>query len=152
MNETGSKPNAQPMDAFGTLEDLDCRGRRVFVRVDPQVFETLDEAPAATSSEGEVQVAMPARASSTLRRLLELEARIVVATHFTPEARAETGLDGVEALATRLSEQLGAEVFMPDEPVGDAAQRVIQELRQGQLCVLPDLFDHPGEQRQEDQQ
>lgn len=142
VNETGSKPNNPPMDAFASLEDLDCRGRRVFVRVDPHVVELLDEpsgaAPASDAVGAEV-VLGPMPAASTIRRLLELEARIVVATHFTPEARVETGLDGVEALAARLSEQLGAEVFLPDEPVGDAAVRVIQELRQGQLCVLPDL-------------
>lgn len=152
MNETGSKPNVQPMDAFGALEDLDCRGRRVFVRIEPHVIETLDELPPPTASAdaGDPPMAGPRTASSTLRRLLELEARIVVATHFTPEARAETGLDGVEALAARLSEQLGAEVFMPDEPVGDAAQRVIQELRAGQLCVLPDLVASRGEERSDE--
>jgi phosphoglycerate kinase len=140
VNDTGSKPNPAPVDAFGSLEDLDCRGRRVFVRVEPYVVETLDEPASATlTAPGGEAVLGPMPAGSTLRRLLELEARIVVGTHFTPESRAETGLDGVEALAARLSEQLGAEVFLPDEPVGDAAVRVIQELRQGQLCVLPDL-------------
>ena len=154
MNETGSKPNAPPMDTFGALEDLDCRGRRVFVRVEPHVAETLDErsgSQAAPDAAGGEAVLGPSPAGSTLRRLLELEARIVVATHFTPEARTETGLDGVEALAARLSEQLGAEVFMPDEPVGDAAQRVIQELRQGQVCVLPDLGEFRGAEQRNDE-
>jgi phosphoglycerate kinase len=156
VNETGSKPNPSantaPIDAFGSLEDLDCRGRRVFVRVEPQVVETLDEAVAPPSDASGEAVLGPMPAASTLRRLLELEARIVVATHFTPEARTETGLDGVEALAARLSEQLGAEVFLPDEPVGDAAVRVIQELRQGQICVLPDLEASRGgsEQRNDE--
>jgi phosphoglycerate kinase len=68
----------------------------------------------------------------------------VLATHFTPETRALTGLDGVEALASRLSERLGLEVFIPDECVGDAVVRVINELRQGQLCVLPDLLTARG--------
>jgi len=140
VNDTGSKPNNPPIDSFGSLEDLDCRGRRVFVRVEPQVVETLDEPSSVASLDTAGEVVLgPMPASSTLRRLLELEARIVVATHFTPEARVETGMDGVEALAARLSEQLGAEVFLPDEPVGDAAVRVIQELRQGQICILPDL-------------
>jgi len=185
VNETdGSKPSARPSDAFGALEDLDCRGRRVFLRVDPYLIDELDDADAeherlerervereqaelaaassapdaghvptaraesATGAASQGSPAAPAAAArtptpapalSTLRRLLELEARIVIGTHFTPEARTETGLDGVEGLATRLSERLGADVFMPDECVGDAAVRVISELRQGQLCVLPDL-------------
>lgn len=174
VNENdGSKPGARPLDAFGTLEDLDCRGRRVFLRVDPYLLDTLDEEDAArapadpaepvasTDDAGEpppmpfgsAPGAPPAAPSrSTLRRLLELEARVIVATHFGPDAPTATGLDGVEALASRLSERLGLEVFMPDEPVGDAAQRVINELRHGQLCVLPDLAAPRGgaEQRNDE--
>ncbi|HWO12190.1 MAG TPA: phosphoglycerate kinase [Polyangiaceae bacterium] len=160
VNEIASKPNAQPMDSFGTLEDLDCRGRRVLVRVEPHVVEQLDEpvamppppAPMGSEPLAAPAPATPPPATSTLRRLLQLEARLVVATHLTPETRAETGLDGVEALAARLSEQLGVEVLLPDECVGDAAQRVIQDLRQGQLCVLPDLslVRGEGEQRNDE--
>jgi phosphoglycerate kinase len=166
----GSRPGARPLDAFDALEDLDPRGRRVFLRVDPFVLDVLADAATTTPPPGAPSVAegdsaptspappagpapttapvstgapapaaAPPPATSTLQRLLELEARVVLATHFTPEARAETGLDGVEALASRLSERLGVEVFMPDECFGDAAQRVIGELRHGQLCVLPDL-------------
>jgi len=166
----GSKPGTRPLDAFGALEDLDCRGRRVLLRVDPYVIDALEdedaerlraagpEAPteaAGAGADGAAREMAPDMAQapapqpppappspsvrSTLRRLLELEARVVLATHFTPEARSATGLDGVESLASRLSERLGVDVFMPDECVGDAAVRVIGELRQGQLCVLPDL-------------
>jgi phosphoglycerate kinase len=156
------KPGTQPLDAFGTLEELDCRGRSVFLRVDPYVLDALDveeveprelRTPALTDTwiGGAAQPAdvppsrppqpsaPPPPALATLRRLIELEARVVLATHFTPEAMSDTGLDGVEALASRLSERLGVDVLMPDECVGDAALRVIHELRQGQLCVLPDL-------------
>jgi phosphoglycerate kinase len=153
----GSKAGTQPLDAFTSLEDLDVRGRRVFLRVDPFVLEAIEDseasapAPTPTAAPESARASAPGAASgappatpppparTTLQRLLELEARVVVATHFTPETQRESGLEGVEPLATRLSERLGAEVFMPDECVGDAAQRVIHELRQGQICVLPDL-------------
>jgi phosphoglycerate kinase len=148
----GPRPERRPLDAFGALEDLDCRGRRVFLRADPFVLDALDDAkvtpppdeagssaaaPTATAEAAPASAA-PSLPTSTLRRLLELEARVVIGTHFTPETRSETGLDGVEALASRLSERLGVEVFMPDEAVGDAAQRVIGD-RANQLVVLPDL-------------
>lgn len=171
MNEIdGPKPGARPLDTFGALEDLDCRGRRVFLRVDPHVMDALDDEdpepardePAATSgvpvgddataanpgasprgqepaAASAASPASPPAARSTLRRLLELEARVVLATHFTAEARSGGEVGGADGLASRLSERLGVDVFMPDECVGDAAVRVIAELRQGQLCVLPDL-------------
>jgi phosphoglycerate kinase len=178
MNEIdASKPVARPLDAFGDLEELDCKGRRVLLRVDPYLIDALDEpatsvaaarddgaagetlAEPAPPAVGGAPPSVPADGSpgssvarSTLERLLELGAKVVVATHFTPEAQAETGLDGVEALASRLSQRLGLEVFIPDECVGDASVRVIQELRQGQLCVLPDLLGtrSGGEQKNDE--
>lgn len=134
VNEMGSsKPAADPSDVFGSIEDLDARGRRVFLRVDPYVIDSLGPSPST-------EAPAPAASSSSLRQLLELDARVIIGAHFTPESSAETGLLDVEALASVLSERLGVEVLMPDESVGDAALRVLHELRQGQLCVLPDLL------------
>ncbi len=160
MNEVGSsKPNADPTDVFGSIDDLDCRGRRVFLRVDPYLIDSLGVAPAASlgpaaSPQVGLEASLPGAASplSSLRRLLELEARVIVGTHLSAEAIAETGLDSIEALASRLSERLEVEVLMPDECAGDAAARVLKELRQGQLCVLPDLLTTSGggEQRNDE--
>lgn len=190
MNETGSsKPGAESADIFGDIEDLDARGRRVFLRVDPYLIDSLDAAsPSAGSlSAGSLSAGSPSPDSlsagsanagslspdslgkerslapagserapekqvSTLRRLLELDARVIIGTHFSPAASADTGLSDVEALATQLSERLAVEVLMPDECVGDAALRVLHELRQGQICVLPDLLKarSGGEQKNDE--
>lgn len=180
MNELdGTKLASRPLDAFGDIDDLDCRGRRVLLRADPFLIDALDEplpeaAPATEAADGgpapSADVAAPRFAASapaappgaaaapgepldvahrsSLERLLALGARVVLATHFTPESRAETGLAGVEDLASQLSERLGLEVFIPDECVGDAVVRVINELRPGQLCVLPDLLTARGDGEQ----
>jgi phosphoglycerate kinase len=146
-NEIGTpKPDAAPVDGFGTLEELDCRGRSVFLRVDPYVVDFLGQPVPKQDANAPVAPAPSIPHASTLRRLLELEARVIVATHLSPEASSETGLDSVESLAARLSEQLEVEVLMPDECIGDAAVRALHNLRQGQICVLPDLATcSPGE-------
>lgn len=138
VNEVGSSKPTDPTDVFGSIDDLDARGRRVFLRADPYVLDSLG---ASIPPEAEKP---PGALESSLRRLLELDARVIVGTHFSPEASAETGLADVEAMASELSERLGVEVLMPDEPVGDAALRVLHELRQGQICVLPDLLAARG--------
>ena len=151
LNETGSsRAGAEPTDAFGTIDELDCRGRRVFLRVDPYLIDSL--ARPLSPVEGDAGLGSGAGAPpspsavSSLRRLIELEARVVVGTHSSAESSAETGISSVEDLAARLSEELQMEVLMPDECVGDAAVRAVQNLRQGQLCVLPDLLScGPGE-------
>lgn len=154
------KPGADPSAAFGTIDDLDCRGRRVFLRVDPFVLDSMDDAAAtsaAAASPSDVTQAAPAvtplaapTSISSLKRLLELEARVVVATHLSPELSAESGVASVEELAAGLSERLGVEALMPDECIGDAAVRVIHALGSGQICVLPDLSGCAGEPKNDE--
>jgi phosphoglycerate kinase len=112
---------------FLTLDDLDCRGRRVFFRVDPLVLVASD------------------REGSSLRQLLAQEARILVGTRFGAEGVADTGAASLDELSAQLSEKLGVEVFLPDECLGDAVVRVLNQLRPGQICILPDLSREPGE-------
>ena len=120
-------PDAELSPGFPGILDLDCRGRRVLLRIDPLVLAASDAA------------------GSSLRQLLEQEARVLVGTTLDAEAAAETGVESLDALAARLGEQLGVEVFLPDECVGDAVVRVLGQLRPGQICMLPELSTQPGE-------
>jgi phosphoglycerate kinase len=81
----------------------------------------------------------PAAPPSSLRRLLELGARVFVGTELSRAFSLETGIASLEELATHLSERLGADVLMPEELVGDSLAKVAQDLRPGQICLLPDL-------------
>jgi phosphoglycerate kinase len=151
VNETGSSTlGAEPVDVFGTIDDLDCRGRRVFLRADAFLVDALDMTASASPEPSlgvEPSEAHSPEVISSLRRLIELEARVIVGVHSSPE----TGIASVESLATRLSEKLELEVLMPDECVGDAAVRAVQALRQGQICVLPDLLScGTGESRNDE--
>jgi 3-phosphoglycerate kinase len=112
---------------FLTLDDPRLPGRRVFFRVDPLVL-------AASDQEG-----------SSLRQLLQQEARVLIGTRFGAEAVADTGIRSLDDLAALLSEKLGVEAFLPDECVGDAVLSVMNQLRPAQICILPDLASEPGE-------
>lgn len=150
LNEA-ERPKLAPESAFGTIDDLDCKGRRVFLRVDPFVVDSIDDAraepapgehPAAPGVEAAHE---PLTARTSLERLLELEARVIVGTHLSAEDKAVARVADIEELASRLSERLGVEALIPDEAVGDAALRIIHSGRPGQICVLPDLLGSPGE-------
>jgi len=132
VNSSEPPATTAPLDAelspaFPGIPDLDCRGRRVFLRIDPLVLD-------ASNAEG-----------SSLRQLLHEEARVLIGTTLDAEAAEETGVQSLDALAARLGEQLGVDVFLPDECVGDAVVRVLGQLRPGQICLLPDLLAQPGE-------
>ncbi len=143
MNDAanGTRSSEAPR-AFGSIDELDCRGRRVLLRVDPQISFELPPAPAVP---GPTPESAPERASSSLRRLLDLDARVILATHLSKDSARATGIDSIEALAACLSERLQLEVLVPDECAGDAVTRVVQDLRKGQICLLPDLALEPGE-------
>lgn len=110
-------------DAFGTLDELECRGRDVFVRLDASW----------TRSEA---------GPTTISHLLELGARVTVGTSL--EASEDGGHD-VEALGLRLSEALEVEVLVPEAPTGAAVRDLRVNLRDRQICLLPDLGAERGE-------
>jgi phosphoglycerate kinase len=56
----------------------------------------------------------------------------------------------LEPVAERLAELLGQEVYLPDECVGDAARKVVSDLREGQVCLLENLYFEPGEAQNDD--
>jgi phosphoglycerate kinase len=168
---------SEPLPAFDTILDLDCRGRRVFFRADPLLLaaaaapvevaaDTAEPTPspldggaatprpaaAGAALPGGVARPTPAKAptptavlGSSLALLLEQDARVVIGTSLNAKICAETGLAGIDALAARLTAQLGIEDFVPDDSVGDGVVRVLGQLRPGQIALLPDLALEPGE-------
>ena len=113
--------------------------QRVLVRVD---FDVPLDASAHIASDRKLSSALP-----TIRKALEEGARVVLATHL-----GAVGVEPVslEPVAGRLAELLGQEVYLPDECVGDAARKVVSDLREGQLCLLENLRFMPEEAHNDD--
>lgn len=127
----------EPPEAYAgirPLAALPLEGRRVFVRAD------LD-APHPQSGLGEqrLRLALP-----TLEAIRSRGARLIVSSALVRPNREKGQLE-IEPVAQRLAELLGTDVFLPDESAGDAAKKVIQELRPGQVCVLENLGTSPEE-------
>jgi phosphoglycerate kinase len=56
----------------------------------------------------------------------------------------------LEPCAARLAELLGKEVTLPEDCVGDAAKKVVFDLRGGELCLLENLRFHPEEEKDDE--
>jgi phosphoglycerate kinase len=117
------------------LAGLPLEGRRVLVRTDFDASEGLGS--------DRFRLALP-----TLETARSRGAKLIVATTQTPNDPSK-GPPDIEAAATRLAEAFGIDVFVPDECAGDAAKKIIQELRPGQVCVLPDLGSEPEQAENE---
>ena len=128
--------------ATKTISELDIAGRRVFIRVDFNVPLT----PAgAVADDTRVRESLP-----TIKHAIDKGARVVLASHLgRPKGRPDKKLS-LEPVAAKLAELLGAEVALTDEPVGDGARKVVNDLRAGAVAMLENLRFSPLEEENDE--
>ena len=124
--------------AFKTISELDIAGRRVFIRVDFNVPLT----PAGgVSDDTRIRESLP-----TIKYAIEQGARVVLASHLgRPKGKPDKKYS-LEPVAARLAELIQADVTLTDEPVGDGAKKVVNDLRAGSVALLENLRFSPAEE------
>jgi phosphoglycerate kinase len=124
--------------AMRTISELDIAGRRVFIRVD---FNVPFSANGAVSDDTRIRESLP-----TIKHAIEKGARVVLASHLgRPKGKPDKKYS-LEPVAARLAELIGADVALTDEPVGDGARKVVNDLRAGAVALLENLRFAPGEE------
>src|SRR4051812_39207519 len=128
--------------AIKTVNELDIAGRRLFVRVDFNVPLT----PAGgVADDTRIRESLP-----TIQLAIEKGARVVLASHLgRPKGKADKKYS-LEPVAARLAELLRADVALTDEPVGDGARKVVNDLHAGAVAMLENLRFAPGEEANDD--
>jgi phosphoglycerate kinase len=122
-----------------SVEELAVEGKRVFVRVDYNV--PLEKGTRKVTDDARIRATLP-----TLQHLIKRGARIVLGSHLgRPDGQVKPEYS-LEPVAARLSELLGTDVALADEPVGDGARKVVSDLRDGQIAMLENLRWNPGEE------
>jgi phosphoglycerate kinase len=130
-----------PLLGIRSIRDLPIENKRVFLRVD---FNVPLEGSKITD-DSRIREALP-----TIKHALERGARLVCGSHL---GRPKKGADpkySLEPAAARLAELLGQEVTLPEDCVGDAAKKVVYDLRGGQVCLLENLRFHPEEEKDDE--
>lgn len=128
------------MEGLVPLDELYVDSRRVFLRVD---FNVPLEGTRITDDTRIVE-SLP-----TIRLLLERGARVVLGSHLgRPKPGKKEGLS-LEPCAARLAELLKLDIALPEDCVGDAAKKIVSDLRAGQVCLLENLRFHPEEEADE---
>ncbi|QJA05274.1 phosphoglycerate kinase [Thermosulfurimonas marina] len=118
------------------LTALEVSGKRVLVRVDYNV-------PLA---EGRVADDTRIRASlSTIRWLKEKGAKIILCSHLGRPKGVRVPEMSLRPVAERLSELLGSPVKFVEDCVGEAVEREVQNLKEGEVLLLENLRFHEGE-------
>src|SRR5450432_3536093 len=130
------------LDGIRTIDDLRLDNQRVFIRVDFNV--PLDESGTISNDE-RIRASLP-----TIKKAISAGARVVLGSHLgRPKGRHDAAFS-LEPAALRLSELLAQDVYLPDDCIGDAAKKLISDLRPGQLVMLENLRFHAEEELNED--
>ena len=125
--------------AIKTISELDIAGRRVFIRVDFNV-------PLTPNGAGRRRHAHPREpADHQAARSRRARASCSPRTSAAPRASPTRSTRSSRSRA-RLAELLGADVTLTDEPVGDGARKVVNDLRAGAVALLENLRFSPGEE------
>jgi phosphoglycerate kinase len=127
-----------------TLDDLDLaslRGKRVFVRVDFNVpLSAANEVGDATRLE---------EAIPTIRELTAAGAIVLLASHLgRPKGKPDPRYS-LRPVAAKLAELLGQAVRFAGDCVGEEVEKVVREMKPGEIVLLENLRFHPEEEKNE---
>jgi phosphoglycerate kinase len=124
-----------------TINDLDLRGKRVFIRVDFNV--PLKDG--VVTDDTRIRETLP-----TLRLAIEKGGRLVLASHL---GRPKGGPDPKYSLrpaAKKLEELLGKPIAFALDCVGPGAEGQSKALRDGEVLVLENVRFHPAEEKNDE--
>ncbi|MBQ9659378.1 MAG: phosphoglycerate kinase [Clostridia bacterium] len=120
-----------------TIKDIDLKGKKVFVRCDFNV--PMDENQNITDNR-RIVAALP-----TIKYLLENNCKVVLASHLgrpKGEVKPEFSLAPV---AKELSKQLGQEVIMAKDVIGEDTKLKKANLKEGEVMLLENVRFHKEE-------
>ena len=130
-----------PLEGIRSIGQLPIENKRVFLRVDFNV--PLDGIKITDDSR--IREALP-----SIRHALERGARLVCASHLGRPKKGPDPKLSLEPCAERLASLLGQDVILPEDCIGDAAKKVVFDLRGGQVCLLENLRFHPEEEKDDE--
>ena len=120
-----------------TIQDIDLKGKKVFVRCD---FNVPMEENQNITDNRRIVAALP-----TIRYLIEQNCKIILSSHLgrpKGEVKPEFSLAPV---AKELSKLLGQEVLMAKDVIGESAKSLAANLQEGQVMLLENVRFHREE-------
>ena len=123
--------------SFRTLDDVDVKGKRVLLRVDLNVPTENGRVTDGTRLE---------RVAPTITEISDKGGKAILLAHFgRPKGR--DAKDSLRPVAAELSRILGKPVGFADDCIGEAAEKAVAAMRDGDILCLENTRFHPGEEK-----
>ncbi len=119
-----------------TIEDIEVKGKRVLVRCDFNV--PLKDG--VITNDKRIVASLP-----TIKYLLDNGAKVILCSHLGRPKGEVVPEFSLKPVAARLSELLGIEVKMACDVVGDCANKLAAELKEGEVLLLENVRYEKGE-------
>src|SRR6185295_1885716 len=117
-----------------TVNDLDVRGKRVFVRVDYNVPMEEKDGQMVINDSTRIKETLP-----TLKLLIEKGAKIILAAHLgRPKGKKEPSMS-LRPVAAKLADMIGCAVNFADDCIGDKVEKLANELPPGGILLLENV-------------
>lgn len=125
-----------------TVDDIELKGKRVFVRVDFNV--PLDKNLNITDDTRIVE-SLP-----TIRKIINEDGRVILASHLgRPDGKVVEKMR-LNPVAKRLGELLGKKVIKTDDCIGDEVKNKVNTMKDGDCLLLENLRFHKEEEKNDE--
>jgi phosphoglycerate kinase len=122
---------------FRTLDDVDVKGKRVLLRVDLNV--PMDNGRVSDTTRLQ-------RIAKTIIELSEAGARVIILAHFG-RPKGPDPKDSLKPVATALGYVVMRQVQFAPDCVGEAAEKAVAALKDGEILCLENTRFHAGEEK-----
>ncbi len=117
-----------------TVNDLDVRGKRVFVRVDYNVPMEEKDGQMVINDATRIQATLP-----TLDLLINNGARIILAAHLgRPKGKREPSMS-LRPVAAKLADMINRPVAFVDDCLGEKVEQTVGALKDGDILLLENV-------------
>jgi phosphoglycerate kinase len=128
--------------AIRTIDQIELKGKRVFIRVD---FNVPQDEKGNITDDTRILLSLP-----TIRFASDAGGKVILASHLGRPKGKRNPKFSLAPAAERLSKLIGKKVALVPDCIGEEVQKQIGEMKEGEIVLLENLRFHPEEEKNEE--
>jgi phosphoglycerate kinase len=128
--------------AIRTVDQIDLKGKRVFIRVD---FNVPQDEKGNLTDDTRILLSLP-----TIRFARDAGGKVVLASHLGRPKGKKDPKFSLAPVAERLSKLVGKKVALAPDCIGEEVRKQIGAMKEGEVVLLENLRFHPEEEKNEE--